>query len=210
MRLNLHKFVDTIKALKEDLFPVRKVTDRFQSLTSLVQLKKFIQERSAHVSQTTLFGYIKTRMGFKHYLMFEDKPFLESLDIAKWNVYASCLLDCTFYTFSYLYEKKNFDCTKDAEKIFVEILLEEESNGLSRKISDAIRNEFKIKLLSINWSSYYLNEPFKNSGLSLYKWSPIADELKELDKEIVLNSIKLKWNLVQNEFDSLTKDFKNF
>ena len=210
MRLNLHKFVDTIKALKEYLFPVRKVTDRFQSLTSLVQLKKFIQERSAHVSQTTLFGYIKTRMGFKHYLMFEDKPFLESLDIAKWNVYASCLLDCTFYAFSYLYEKKNFDCTKDAEKIFVEILLEEESNGLSRKISDAIRNEFKIKLRSINWSSYYLNEPFKNSGLSLYKWSPIADELKELDKEIVLNSIKLKWNLVQNEFDSLTKDFKNF
>ena len=210
MRLNLHKFVDTIKALKEYLFPVRKVTDRFQSLTSLVQLKKFIQERSAHVSQTTLFGYVKTRMGFKHYLMFEDKPFLESLDIAKWNVYVSCLLDCTFYAFSYLYEKKNFDCTKDAEKIFVEILLEEESNGLSRKISDAIRNEFKIKLLSINWSSYYLNEPFKNSGLSLYKWSPIADELKELDKEIVLNSIKLKWNLVQNEFDSLTKDFKNF
>ena len=210
MRLNLHKFVDTIKALREYLFPVRKVTDRFQSLTSLVQLKKFIQERSAHVSQTTLFGYIKTRMGFKHYLMFEDKPFLESLDIAKWNVYVSCLLDCTFYAFSYLYEKKNFDCTKDAEKIFVEILLEEESNGLSRKISDAIRNEFKIKLRSINWSSYYLNEPFKNSGLSLYKWSPIADELKELDKEIVLNSIKLKWNLVQNEFDSLTKDFKNF
>ena len=210
MRLNLHKFVDTIKALKEYLFPLRKVTDRFQSLTSLVQLKKFIQERSAHVSQTTLFGYIKTRMGFKHYLMFEDKPFLESLDIAKWNVYASCLLDCTFYTFSYLYEKKNFDCTKDAEKIFVEILLEEESNGLSRKISDAIRNEFKIKSRSINWSSYYLNEPFKNSGLSLYKWSPIADESKELDKEIVLNSIKLKWNLVQNEFDSLTKDFKNF
>tara|TARA_B100000579_G_scaffold396741_1_gene375793 strand:+ start:113 stop:745 length:633 start_codon:yes stop_codon:yes gene_type:complete len=210
VRLNLHKFVDTIKALKEYLFPVRKVTDRFQSLTSLVQLKKFIQERSAHVSQTTLFGYIKTRMGFKHYLMFEDKPFLESLDIAKWNVYVSCLLDCTFYAFSYLYEKKNFDCTKDAEKIFVEILLEEESNGLSRKISDAIRNEFKIKLRSINWSSYYLNEPFKNSGLSLYKWSPIADELKELDKEIVLNSIKLKWNLVQNEFDSLTKDFKNF
>ncbi len=210
MRLNLHKFVDTIKALKEYLFPVRKVTDRFQSLTSLVQLKKFIQERSAHVSQTTLFGYVKTRMGFKHYLMFEDKPFLESLDIAKWNVYVSCLLDCTFYAFSYLYEKKNFDCTKDAEKIFVEILLEEESNGLSRKISDAIRNEFKIKSRSINWSSYYLNEPFKNSGLSLYKWSPIADELKELDKEIVLNSIKLKWNLVQNEFDSLTKDFKNF
>ena len=148
MRLNLHKFVDTIKALKEYLFPVRKVTDRFQSLTSLVQLKKFIQERSAHVSQTTLFGYVKTRMGFKHYLMFEDKPFLESLDIAKWNVYVSCLLDCTFYTFSYLYEKKNFDCTKDAEKIFVEILLEEESAKkmfqIVHDLTDALKNQRRV------------------------------------------------------------------
>ena len=210
MRLKLHKFIDTIKVLKEYLFPVRKLTDKFQSLTSLIQLKKFIQERSAHVSQTTLFGYIKTRMGFKHYLMFDDKSFLESLDIAKWNIYASSLLDCTFYTFSYLYGKKNFDCTKDAEKIFVEILLEEESNGLPRKISDEIRKEFKIKLRSTNWSSYYLNEPFKNSGLSLYKWSPIADELKKLDKEVVLNSIKFKWNTVQNEFEVFTKNFKNF
>ena len=30
-----------------------------------------------------------------------------------------------------------------------------------------------------------------------------ADELKKLDKEIVLNSIKLKWNLVENEFKDL-------
>ena len=37
---------------------------------------------------------------------------------------------------------------------------------------------------------------------------PIADELKELDKEIVINSIKLKWNLVENEFKDLTKDLK--
>jgi len=51
-----------------------------------------------------------------------------------------------------------------------------------------------------------LEEPFKDSGLALYNWSPIADDLKKLDKEIVLNSIKLKWNLVQNDFKDLTKD----
>ena len=28
------------------------------------------------------------------------------------------------------------------------------------------------------------------------------------DKDIVLNSIKLKWNLVKNEFQDLTKDLK--
>ena len=32
------------------------------------------------------------------------------------------------------------------------------------------------------------------------------DNLKILDKEIVLNSIKLKWNLVENDFKNLTKN----
>jgi len=38
------------------------------------------------------------------------------------------------------------------------------------------------------------------------KWSPIAENLKVFDKEIVLNSIKLKWNLVENDFKNLTKN----
>ena len=44
------------------------------------------------------------------------------------------------------------------------------------------------------------------SGLALYKWSPIADDLKILDKEIVLNSIKFKWNLVKTDFENLTNN----
>ena len=58
----------------------------------------------------------------------------------------------------------------------------------------------------MEWHNYYKDSPFKNSSLALYKWSPIADELKVLDKEIVLNSILLKWNLVENEFKELTKN----
>ena len=58
----------------------------------------------------------------------------------------------------------------------------------------------------VDFKKYYLENPFRESGLALYNWSPIADELKVLDKEIVLNSIKLKWNIVQNEFKDLTKN----
>ena len=36
--------------------------------------------------------------------------------------------------------------------------------------------------------------------MALYNWAPIADELKILDKEIVLNSMRLKWNLKIDEF----------
>ena len=69
-----------------------------------------------------------------------------------------------------------------------------------------VTSKFDLKTKTVNWNSYYLENPFKESGLALYNWSPIADELKKLDKDIVLNSIKLKWNLVENEFKDLTKD----
>ena len=66
-----------------------------------------------------------------------------------------------------------------------------------------------IQTLGANvFLNYYLNDPFKESGQALYYWSPIADELKSLDKKIVLNSIHLKWGLMKDEFKKLTKDLK--
>ena len=56
------------------------------------------------------------------------------------------------------------------------------------------------------YKQHYAQNPFKKSGSALYKWAPIADDLKVLDKEIVLNSIMLKWNLVENNFKDLTKN----
>ena len=91
---------------------------------------------------------------------------------------------------------------------FQNIINGELNNGLDEKIFNNAVDKFKLKSNKINWKKYYLDDPFKDSGIALYEWSPIADELKILDKEIVLNSIKLKWNLVENEFKDLTKNLK--
>ncbi len=207
MRLKLKTLINTIKHLKEYIFPVSKLTSKFKKISTIEQLKTFIHERSAHVTQTTLFGYVKTRMGLKYTMMFENKSFLDSLEIAKWNIYAVALADCTFYTFSYLIDKKNLK-EINAETIFIEILNEEKSNGLTTEIYDKAILNFRQRLKNIHWKKFYQENPFKLSCDALYHWSPIADELKELDKEIVLNSIKYKWNLVENEFKELTSSFK--
>ena len=104
-------------------------------------------------------------------------------------------------------DKKNLK-KDESEKIYFSILEKEIKNGLSHKLSEESKIEFKKRLLDIKWNSYHQENPFKESGLSLYAWSPISDDLKKLDKEIVLNSIKLKWNLVKNEFIELTKDLR--
>ncbi len=139
--------------------------------------------------------------------MIQDEKFAESTNIAKWNIYVASILDLTFYVFSYLIDKKNL-IQNDAEEIFYNIINNELKNGLDKKIHQNAMNEFTIRLKNINWKKHYLDNPFKESGLALFNWAPIADDLKNLDKEIVLNSIKLKWNLVENEFKELTKDLK--
>ncbi len=207
MKLNLENIIDFIKSAREYLFPYKKIVSKFSRINSNKDLQNFIQERAAHVTQTTLYGYLKTRMGHKYALMVSDDEFSKSINIAKWNIYVVAISDLTFYTFSYLINEKNFK-KDNAEEIFTNIIESEIKNGLDENIYEEIKNKFKLKINNINWNSYYLENPFKESGLALFHWSPIADELKALDKEIVLNSIKLKWNLVENEFKDLTKDVR--
>ena len=191
--------------MREYLFPIKKLTSKFSAINSKEDLQNFVQERSAHVTQTTLYGYLKTRIGTRYQLMLDDEKYSESVNIAKWNIYMAALSDLTLYVFSYLISQKNLK-KNDAEEIFINIITDELKNGLNDQLFNNTKKEFVLRLKAINWNKFYLEKPFKNSGLALYNWSPIADDLKVLDKEIVLNSIMLKWNLVENEFKDLTKN----
>ena len=61
----------------------------------------------------------------------------------------------------------------------------------------------KELLEKINFEIYYKDLPFNPSALSLYKWAPISEDLKNLDRKIVLNSMILKWDIIREEFKSL-------
>ena len=207
MKLNLEKLRITLKTIGEYLFPVEKVTSYFKSIKSKKDLQKFIQQRSAHVTQTTLYGYLKTRIGVKFTAMVEDDVFSKSINIAKWNIYMSAIADCSLYVFSYLIAEKNLK-ENDCKEIYLEIIENEKENGLTDEIYQRAKQEFLNRYDKINFNKYYLENPFKESCLALYNWAPIADELKILDKEIVLNSMRLKWNLKIDEFKKLTKNLK--
>ena len=100
MKLNL-------KDLEKYLFPIKRIFSKYKQIKTVEQVKVFIQEQSAQVSQMTLYGYLKTRMGAKHVLMFEDKDFLKSINIAKWQIYVVSLIDCTFFASHFYIKRKN-------------------------------------------------------------------------------------------------------
>ena len=79
---------------------------------------------------------------------------------------------------------------------------------MSQKICEEAKKEFDIRYNEINWTSHFSDNPFKNSSTALYDWAPVADELKKLDKQIVINSMMLKWHNVQLDFKKKTDEFE--
>jgi len=189
-----------LQYFKEYFSPFLKYFKKKKKIENYSDLKEFIQKKSAWVSQVTLYGYLKTRMGAKYVLMFEDETFLGSINKAKWNIYTVALQDLTFYTISYLKNERNLHDTEKSRDIYFEILEEELKNEIPKEIFENAKKEFSERYENINWTDYYKSLPFNSSALSLYEWSPIAEELKILDKKIVLNSMILKWDNIKKEF----------
>ena len=187
------------------LFALFKAFIPKKKISSLDELEDFIQTKSAWVTQVTLYGYLKTRMGTRYVLHFENDKFMGSVNLAKWNMYSVALQDLTLFIFSFLKTNLNYQDTSKAKEIFFKILDDETSNDMPLTIIDEAKKNFNERLQNLNWDNHYDNLPFNPSALSLFKWAPIADELKNLDKKIVLNSVILKWDVVKKEFKERIK-----
>ncbi|MDB4185149.1 esterase [Candidatus Pelagibacter sp.] len=174
-----------------------------KKIKNLDELEHFIQTKSAWVTQVTLYNYLKTRMGTRYVLHFDNDVFMASLDIAKWNIYSVALQDLTLFTFSYLKVNFNYQNIDQSKEIFSKILENEISNKMPLDIIEEAKKTFNERLQNISWEIYYKDLPFNPSALSLYKWAPIAEELKTLDRKIVLNSMILKWDIIKKEFEKL-------
>ena len=187
------------------LFSLLKAFVPKKKIKNIKELSEFIQKKSSWVSQVTLYGYLKTRMGTKYVLMFDDEIFLSSINKAKWNIYVVALQDLTLYTISYLNVFHNYNDTSKAKEIYDEIIVNEIKNGMPEELASRGKEKFQERLNKIDWKKYYNSWPFNDSALALYEWSPVAQELKSLDRKIVLNSMILKWENVQDEFIKLIK-----
>ena len=194
--IKLEDFRVYLLALFKAILPKKKIKN-------IEDLKSFVQKKSAWVSQVTLYNYLKTRMGTKWVLHFDDEEFLKSVNLAKWNIYSIALQDLIFYTLSYLNVFYRHQAIENAYEIYEDILFNESKNEMPEEIILKAKEKFKERLAKIEWNTYYKSWPFNESALALYEWAPIAPELKTLDRKIVLNSMILKWDNIKDEFSKL-------
>ena len=186
--------------------PVKKLFLGEKKIENFDDLRNFISNKSAFVSQFTLYGYLRTRMGgINFYKSLNDVPFGTSVNIARWNIYLVSVQDLLLFTFSYIYNKQDRNIITNANSFFKKILEEQQHFGLEVELKNKSIKEFDERIKKVNWHMSYKQKPFEKSCEALFVWAPIADQLKDLDKEIVINSMDVQWQNIMIDFVKLLR-----
>lgn len=160
-------------------------------------LVEFIETRSAHIAQTSLYGYLKTRMGTQYPAFFEDDAFAGSINIAKSRLIVACIADLTVHAVGLATRHRALareDCDGLARLCFgtaVERTAIEA--GLDIAVEEA-KSRFSARIGDVQWPVVARGEDaFVESPVELFDAAPIAEELKQYDRGIVTNSIRFRW-----------------
>jgi len=184
-------------------FKALRFWHREPPVLNVAQLVKYVETRSKFVSQTTLYGYVKTRAGTRYVSLYEDPLFTESVNIAKWEIYLVCLSDLTTWAAADLGRSvmtRPGELEALANHIVDAALGSEEIPKERPQGFDDIREGFAKHARATAWNQIEPGEgPFENSLSALVEWAPIADELKLFDVEIVKNSMRFKWKKVRDQ-----------
>lgn len=176
---------------------------RGEPIQDRAALLRFIDTRASHVAQTSLYGYLRTRAGMRYPELFEDDPFIASINIAKWQTWLACVSDLAVFAGSRLAQHAPRETGRVRcmmQGIVDEIL---ESAGNPAEAGDQFAAEAervrqriaRVDLLAVG----EFEAAFSESPAALVRWAPVMAELKELDEEIVRNSVRFRWQEVRRD-----------
>ena len=205
------KSMSVLKPMKATIKSVLRIIGLIKDppLTTRQQLFEFIDSRAAFVSQVTLYTYVKARAGTRFPKLFQNDDFLTSLRIARWHVYGAAICDLGLFAIAQLKRDGGLN-DMAAQELAIEmldgILLNYDQNDIDPKDFAAMGNTGKQRAAFANWD-LIADGPaaFQSSSDAVFRWAPIADELKENDEEIVRNSIHLRWIGVRRDLKELIK-----
>lgn len=199
----------------------RFLPHRFDSgpISSVNELAGFVETRSAYVAQTSLYGYLKTRMGTRYTELFQDDVFVVSINKAKWEVYGACLSDLTVFSVGFCGgdgRLSDEQCASLAQQMFLDVVGRAFKGEDARGPAQAVRSAFQQRLTMVDWSAAGGGEnAFDQSPVELVRAAPVTEQFKTEDREIIMNSIRFRWRDVREQLrkraavDAVAEDWKS-
>jgi hypothetical protein len=173
------------------------------AIVDVAGLRHFLETRASHVAQTSLYGYVRTRAGTRYPELFENDAFVESLNIAKWQVWLACLSDLAVYAGGLLLRRTSVPAARIGPVIADAVEQALTAVGTPPDAGTAFPagvQRVRERLAATEWPAVTDDDdPFSESPDALVKWAPIVDELKQYDTEIVENSVRFRWQEVRRD-----------
>lgn len=183
-------------ALSERLHP--------KPVDSVEALAEFCRTRSAYIAQTSLFGYLKTRMGTQFRDIFVDDTFSAVIRGASVRLMASCLSDLTIFAVATLHKSHALEAEAAralAVRCFDRALADGVPKGEFEDVSASAPKDFRKRVAKTDWTADAEGPAaFAGSEGDLIRFAPVVDEFKKDDAEIVSNSIRYRWRDVREQF----------
>ena len=166
-------------------------------ISSPEALAQFINSRASHVTQTSLYGYLKTRAGTRFPELFENPDIMISINIAKWHIWLASVSDLSVFTGLFIYKSgliKPVEIESLLSTTLDRILLETKIPAEAGEDIKTAIEKVQHRVSTCDWTQDREDDAiFSQSPEALYYWAPIADELKQRDEEIVRNSVRFRW-----------------
>ena len=190
-------------AIRQNVLPRLSIRFDKSPIDTVDKLGFFVHTRAAYVAQTSLYGYLKTRMGTKFRDMFTDDEYVKSINFAKWRVFGSCISDLTVFVTALIAKDAHLqrdDTVKLARECYAYCIAETFADCEDASLASELIAKFNEHAESVIWANAAIGEnAFTRSPADLVTWAPIADELKRYDHKIVRNSIRFRWRDVRNQ-----------
>lgn len=180
---------------------------RDQPIDTFEDLARFLDTRASFVAQTSLYGYLRTRAGARYPELFDDDQFVISINIAKWQMWLACLSDLSIYAGGLLAARAPEHASASGERLLETVNRILAGTGIPPDAGPAFAEHaqrLRQRVAGCDWTSVSDDEaPFRESPAALVTWAPIVDELKQLDEEIVRNSVRFRWQQVRRDLRRL-------
>jgi len=193
------RFRDFWQAIR-DHFGARK---RLNRVVDPQGLRVFLETRASHVTQTGLYGYLRTRAGARYPELFANDEFVRSINIAKWYIWLACLSDLAIYAGGLVAHRCGTGGSEVTRLMITVVDAALNETGVPSDSGEeftAVAQRVRSRVELCDWSSVTDDEgPFVESPAALIGRAPIIEDLKRLDDEIVRNSMRFRWQEVRRD-----------
>lgn len=171
---------------------------RGEPVADRAALQRFIDSRASFVAQMSLYGYLRTRAGMRYPELFSNDEFVKAVDAAKWQMWLACLSDLSVYAGGLLARRSRADPPRIAAVMRATFEAAVSASGVAH--DPARVEQVRARLALCDWKAVPDDAtPFSESPRVLIECAPIVEELKQLDEEIVRNSVRFRWQQVRRE-----------